>query len=227
MVGKGPCSAEVVKICRDRCSIIIRGNWDDGLAHRTYEPHRMHYWHQQLFTADELAWLGQLPLAQEFWFSGNRVRLIHSTPQRLHVKIPLDRSYDEWLTMFDNTPLLGLDTPTPDILIFGHTHRGHVQNMSKHGRLILNPGSVGNATDGLNYASYMILEGQLHSQVRASYTYQTVRIPYDVDAELQMAIERGMPDFDYYEFELRNAVYRSNFPPYQRMMAARRARAKA
>ncbi len=226
MIGKGPCSPEVADLTRELCPVVLRGNWEDAVANRTFEPGRLHYWHQQQLGPKRLKWLGKLPLAHEFWFSGQRVRLIHATPQTLHSKLGLDRTYDEWLEMFENTPLLGLNTPSPDILLCGHTHRSHVVNLSDHGKLLINTGSVGSTTDLFKFGSYLILEGVMDSEKMAPFSYQIVRFSYDVEAELAVARTTDMPDRAWYEFEQRNANYRGALPDFQAAMAARRARDK-
>ena len=226
MVGKGPNSAEIVDILRPRCPVIIRGNWEDGIAHWTFEPERMQYWHQQMLGTERRAWIGKLPYRHDFYMSGRHIRLIHATPQKLHIKINPNRSYDEWLTMFEATEMIGLDAPEVDLVIFGHTHIPQVVNLYEHGKTVLNVGSVGNPTDGMSRASYCILEGVLASTTPAPFSHQLVRLPYDIDQALENARCDGFPDFKYYSIELKDAIYRGRIPEYAAMIAARRAKRK-
>lgn len=52
-------------------------------------------------------------------------------------------------------------------------------------------------------ASYCILE-----QVGKSVGVQLVRVPYDKEAVLNMAIEVGLPDFEVYRAEIMECIYR-------------------
>ena len=219
MVGKGPASAEIVDICRDLCPVVIRGNWEDGLAHNRYVLNPIHQWHKDRLGADRLRWMGQLPMAYEFVLSGKRVRLMHATPQELHAKINNQGSYRKWMKMFSNTEMLGLSTPSPDIVIFGHTHRSLVYNLSEDGKLLINSGSVGNSTDRLRMATYLILEGKLDLAEPAMFSYQIVRLPYNIDSALAEARAAELPDFSFYEYEQRNGDYRANMEAYQALRA--------
>lgn len=55
---------------------------------------------------------------------------------------------------------------------------------------------------------YCILEGEVDSQDPAPWSIAYVRVPYDVEAELAVAREMRMPDYDGYELELRRGLYR-------------------
>ena len=224
MVGKGPSSAEIVDMLRPSCDVIIRGNWEDGLSKWQFEPERMQYWHQQMLGEARCAWIGQLPYHHDFYMSGRHIRLLHATPQKLHVKIDPNRSYDEWLTMFEATEMIGLDAPEVDLVVFGHTHRPQMINLFQDGKQILNVGSVGNPTDRVPRASYGILEGTLGSTTEAPFSHQLVRLPYDIEQALENARCEGFPDFHYYEIELREARYRGTIPEYAAMIKKRRAK---
>jgi hypothetical protein len=68
---------------------------------------------------------------------------------------------------------------------------------------------------------YVILEGVLGSLDEAPFSIQFVRVPYDVEAELTVAKEMGMPQLDAYIAELRHGIYRGEMhepggPTYHR-----------
>jgi len=55
----------------------------------------------------------------------------------------------------------------------------------------------------------------------APFSVQFVRVPYDVEAELAVAREMGMPALDEYASELRDGIYRGEMndpggPKYHR-----------
>ncbi len=221
MVGKGPDSAEIVRRIRAICPIILQGNWEDSMAHRSFEPDRMQYWHQKNLSAKMIDWLGKLPYTYDFWLSGKQIRLIHATPQNLHAQIELEVPYDRWLKMFARTEMTGIDAPDADIVIFGHIHRALTYNLFKDGKMVINTGSVGNPTD-IPLASYTILEGNLHARESGPFSIQNVRLPFDIEQALANARKAdGFPDYFYYEYELRRGDYRSYLPEYREMIAER------
>ncbi len=59
------------------------------------------------------------------------------------------------------------------------------------------------------------------SRSRNAFSIQFVRVPYDVEAELDVARELGMPELEAYALELRKGIYRGNLtageePTYHR-----------
>ena len=44
----------------------------------------------------------------------------------------------------------------------------------------------------------------------APFSVDFVRMPYDIEAEIQTARDLGMPDVDVYAVELRDGIYRGN-----------------
>ena len=44
-------------------------------------------------------------------------------------------------------------------------------------------------------------------------TVTFVRVPYDVEAEIAVARDLGMPDVEAYALELRDQLYRGSAPP--------------
>jgi protein phosphatase len=71
----------------------------------------------------------------------------------------------------------------------------------------VNVGSVGNPLDEPT-ASYVILEGDPEGDRTAPFSVQFVRIAYDVEAEISVAEQLGMPEADAWAIELRTAIYR-------------------
>ncbi len=224
IVGKGPDTVEVLEKLRPLCQVIIRGNWEDVLAHREYHPERMQYFFQQLLDSEQLSWMGQLPLHHDFYLSGNLVRLVHSTPQELHYIFETDRTYDDWLAMFGPSDLLPADLPEADFIFFAHIHRPMTYNLFRDGKQIVNVGSIGNSVDGVTLATYTILEGVIGTQEAAPYSVQMIRLPYDVDKTLARARAVDLPDFRLYEIELREGIYRGLDPSHQQRLADLRKR---
>jgi hypothetical protein len=71
---------------------------------------------------------------------------------------------------------------------------------------------------------YVILEGVPDSPDPAPFSIQFVRVPYDANAELQIARELGMPEIDGYEAEIIHGLYRGNHYANEPHTYHRRAR---
>lgn len=75
------------------------------------------------------------------------------------------------------------------------------------GREIYNIGSVGQPFDGIT-ASYMLLEGDLHSKIVSPYKISFVRVPYDNEMAAMLARKSTMDDKDAYIKEILTGTYR-------------------
>ncbi|MFT4233583.1 MAG: metallophosphoesterase family protein, partial [Microbacterium sp.] len=122
-----------------------------------------------------------------------------------HVRVQSQHTDDEYAGMFENTEMTG-DGPAPDVVGYGDIHDAYIE--SYRGRTLFNVGSVGNPLDEPT-PSYVILEGVLDAEDRgAPFGIQFVRVPYDVEPEIALAHELGMPTADVWGVELRTALYR-------------------
>jgi hypothetical protein len=77
----------------------------------------------------------------------------------------------------------------------------------ERGRTLFNVGSVGNPLDE-PVPSYAILEGMVDEPEPAPFGLHFIRVPYDIEAEIDAAARLGMPQLEPYAVELRTAVYR-------------------
>ena len=75
------------------------------------------------------------------------------------------------------------------------------------GREIYNIGSVGQPFDGMT-ASYVLLEGDLHSKIVSPYKLTFVRVPYDNQKAAEFARISSMEDKDAYIKEILTGIYR-------------------
>lgn len=75
------------------------------------------------------------------------------------------------------------------------------------GREIYNIGSVGQPFDGTS-ASYVLLEGDLHSKEVSPYKLTFIRVPYDNEKAANFARNSSMEDKDAYIKEILTGIYR-------------------
>ena len=205
LVGKGARSDLVLDRCREVCQVILRGNWDDHLV-GTKEDAGANWYRQQL-GAERLAYLATLPNACDFWLSGKRVRLFHASQESVYTRVYSSQPYETHLAMFKNTPFTGFDQSEPDIVGYADIHTPYLLPLYYDQKLLFNDGSVGNPLD-LPLACYVIMSGTLDSRTVGAFSIDFVRLPYDIEREVEEARRVGVPDVDLYAVELRTGVYR-------------------
>lgn len=201
LIGKGPQPAEAIAYVREHCDIVIRGNWDEFILNETeFESTK---WQQNLLNEEHRGYLGQLPFCYEFMLGEKFVRCVHASPRSVHERISPFQPLEKQESLFENSDVtLNIcGERTPDYYIYGDIHYAFVKPIEGKG-ILVNVGSVGNPLD-IPEASYGILEN-----VGASVSVQLVRVPYDKEAVLNIAKEVQMPDFEKFEAEIIECVYR-------------------
>ncbi|MFC0211175.1 metallophosphoesterase family protein [Paenibacillus chartarius] len=206
LVGKGPHSPEAVDLMREKCRLIVRGNWDDFISNPTEDPTLR--WHQMRLGEERLRYLKMLPLSVDLRLSGRLIRLYHASAKSIYHRVQPWEPIEERMAMFANTELTGTaddQAAEPDVVGYGDVHNAFVQHLN--GRVLFNTGSVGNPLD-VTQAAYAILEGDRASTGLKPFSIQLVRVPYDIEQAVRDAEELGMPSLDAYAKELRTAKYR-------------------
>jgi predicted phosphodiesterase len=207
LVGKGPSSPQTLDLCREVCQVIVRGNWDDGVAKEADSP--VAAWYRAQLGAERLAYLRDLPNSYDFRFSGKHVRLYHASAQGEHHRVHPNSGDAELQAMFDNTPFTGLDQPLPDLAAYGDIHAAYLLpvDIGDTTKTLFNVGSVGNPLD-CTLATYVILTGVIDSAAPAPLSIDFVRLPYDIEAAIEQARQSQLPDLEPYSIELRTGIYR-------------------
>ena len=106
-----------------------------------------------------------LPTTYTLSIDNKKALLLHGGPE-----FPLDQymypdDEEDFLTTFDFMELIDID-----VLFHGHTHIPYVRHQA--GKVICNPGSVGDPRDGDLRASYILFDME-------TLDAQLVRIPYE------------------------------------------------
>lgn len=205
LVGKGPQSNIAVQMIQNHCERVVRGNWDDFFP-KPQESDTIK-WHQNQLTKVQMNDLKDLPFSIEFMMSGKLVRMFHASPRSVYERIQPWDELERRLSMFENTDhtenIAG--KREPDVVLYGDIHNAYQQNIK--GKTLCNVGSVGNPLD-LTQASYAILEGEYNQNEHGIFSIQLVRVPYDIEASIQIAKEMEMPELEEYIQELTTAKYR-------------------
>lgn len=197
--GRGP---DVVDRVRATCTVVVRGNWEDGLtAPRNDHPLAERY--RARLGPQRLAYLAALPFASDLEMSGRRIRLLHASPQDLYEHVFPDAPEPRLLAMFENTALTS-DGPLPDIVVYGDTHVPFWRPFAT--RVLINTGSVGHPLDGQTEATFAIIEGQMGS-ASGSLGYTIVRTPYDVERAVQDAREARLTGWEIFAADIRSGQF--------------------
>jgi len=178
VVGYNPWPRECLKRVRAVSSLVVQGNHDRNVeTPRRYAGNEMAHAGLEL-AQEELSdkqreWLADRPERAEF--AGGAYRLVHSHPDPARLgsyvrpaQFPKMRSY--------------LDDHAG--LVLGHTHIQHEATID--GRLIVNPGSVGQPRDRDGRAAYAVLDTDTDN-------VELRRVEYDVDRVITRVEERGLP----------------------------------
>ncbi len=202
VAGKGPSGAAVVDICRQRCAVTIQGNWDAGLAQPADHPAVQ--WCQQELGAERLDWLGGLPFRFDFVLSGQRIRLVHASPQGVNQRVLQSAPLQQLLMMFESTDLTDPEF-VPDVVGYADSHTPFVRTFSQ--RTLFNIGSVGNPLD-TPLAAWTVLEGSIDDPAKSPWGVQIVRVPYDIERAIAGAREARFPEAEAWGRELTTPSYR-------------------
>lgn len=198
IVGKGPRGSQCCALTRDRCDVMVRGNWDVFMLGDPSEfSPAMQWWYHEL-APNNVEWFGTLPFAHDFTLAGTRIRAYHASSDSVFHRIYPGVEGEEWSQLFANTPETG-DGPVPDIVIYGDIHYAWERTIGT--QTLINCSSVGNPLD-VPVAGYLMLDDESGVLRR-----ELIRVPYDIEAELAVARAMDMPQYDWWEHELRTAKY--------------------
>lgn len=212
VVGKGPRGSEAIRLIRDACEVTVRGNWDSFIARGNVRVSPVGQWTRDELSEHDLTWLAALPGTIDLVMSGRRIRLFHASQTSEFVKVRLQHSREEFRGMFTNTQFTGsfqadgaADGVMPNVVGYGDIHTAYLE--AHEGLTLFNVGSTGNHLDGPS-ASYVVLEGAAGGPEPGPFSVSFARVTYDIQAEISVARELGMPESDAYARELLDGVYR-------------------
>ena len=219
VVGKGPRGSECIRLTREHCVATVRGNWDAFIARDPVQPWEHTQWVRDELSEAELRWLAELPNVHEMHLSGQPIRFFHASPVSEFTRVFAPTSEDEHRAFVEQTEFTG-QGPVPTIVGYGDIHGAYLA--VDYGITVFNAGSVGNALDGPG-APYVILEGTT-TEPQQGPGHRTgqggdepghvgisfVRVPYDVEAEVEVAVALEMPGAAAYALELREQRYRGS-----------------
>ncbi len=225
IIAKGVHPTECIKLIRENCDIVIRGNTDEYFSkeHTNIEEldeteQKRIKWNKSLISNEDREYLLNLPFSYEFYLSGSLVRLFHATPTIIDKRVLNYDSFTEKYNMFLPSEKT-MSNSIADVVIYGHLHHAFLDKI--YNKTIINIGSVGNSIDVVRNekrdssylettkSNYLIIEGEYESrEYNSDISFTFVKVPYNVDKELEdesLNIEK-----DAYYNELKEGRFRDD-----------------
>jgi putative phosphoesterase len=194
LVDYGLQPSECVRWVQANATHAVRGNHDHGAAQNVLVHGKVGFRYltgvtrvltRERLSKEELRWLGRLPVSKFVSIETTRYLLVHASPRD-----PLDEyspaDPDFWIRRLHNMDV--------DVVCVGHTHQPYV--LEVEGKVVINPGSVGQPRDGDPRASYAIIEDD---------KVELKRIEYPVERTIEAIRESTLSDEDK---EMLTEVYR-------------------
>jgi putative phosphoesterase len=173
---RGPKPKKSLKIIRSLNTDVIKGNADEWVVRRIEKGevpdqalemmNRERDWTYSLLDEESIGYLKNLPHELNLEYGGLKIHAFHATPTSLFEIVTPNES-DEVLKE-------KLITKEADIYIYAHIHKPYIRYID--GKCIVNLGSVGLPFDGLNKASYFMLDIDENN-----FKTSIVRVSYNVD----------------------------------------------
>lgn len=227
IVEKGCHAEECVKLVRENCEVVVQGNCDvdlDLTVHKVCKHNipvelmqaRVN-WLNHLLSEESKQYLLNLPFSYEFYMSGSLIRLFHAHPEKKSGVMINEDSYESKYRMFEPSENT-VSQKIADIVIYGHLHAPFMNKF--YNKTLINVGSVGNSFNVIRddkkdsnvlettAIHYLILEGEYGAEeYGANFSFEFVRVPYDIDKELEDLDKNLEPEA--YLAELKEGRYRN------------------
>lgn len=225
-IAKGVNSDECVKLIKENCEVVLRGNCDRHFC-ENYDLDSMEesnakqriLWNCKHLNDEIKEYLYNLPFCFEFYLSGSLVRLFHAGPKTDKDIVINEDDYDKKYTMFMPTEKT-VSQKVADMVLYGHLHHQYMDKL--YNRTLINVGSVGNSFEVIRdlskdadvlevtNAQYVILTGEYGKETYGdSLSFEFVKVHYDIDKELEYY--DGEFEKDKYVSEVKFGKYRDMF----------------
>ncbi|MFC4401879.1 metallophosphoesterase family protein [Gracilibacillus xinjiangensis] len=174
---RGPEPKQALDLIRALNAKVIKGNADEWVIRgvnqgevpdKALELMKMEQaWIRQKLSDADVQYLEQLPSELSLTYGNMSIHAFHATPHSLFDIVLPEQTNEELLMKLTANR-------DADLYIYGHIHRAYMRVVN--GKTIINSGSVGLPFDGLNQASYAIVE--INDQ---SFITSHIRVPYDIE----------------------------------------------
>ncbi len=224
IIAKGVHPEECVKLIKEKCEIVLRGNFDRHYSDKNRDINQLEGVQKERFifnkthtTEESRDYLFNLPYSYEFYMSGSLIRLFHATPKKDNIAIINNDKIKDKYEMFmpsENT----ISQKTADIVVYGHIHHQYMDKL--YNKTLINVGSVGNSFDVIRNdkkdsnvketlcSQYLIIEGNYQDEeYNEDLSFSFIRVQYDLERELKDVYISN--EKETYLYEMKNALYRN------------------
>lgn len=224
IIAKGVHPEECVKLIKEKCEIVLRGNCDRHYSDKNRDINQLEGVQKERFifnkthtTEESRDYLFNLPYSYEFYMSGSLIRLFHATPKKDNIAIINNDKIKDKYEMFmpsENT----ISQKTADIVVYGHIHHQYMDKL--YNKTLINVGSVGNSFDVIRNdkkdsnvketlcSQYLIIEGNYQDEeYNEDLSFSFIRVQYDLERELKDVYISN--EKETYLYEMKNALYRN------------------
>ncbi len=197
---RGPEPKRSLDLVRSLDTDVIKGNADEWVVRGVQNgevPEQVFEmmneerdWTYSRLNSDSINYLSQLPTELNLEFSNFKIHAFHATPLSLF-DVVQPHEHDDLI----EEKLMNRDA---GLYIYGHIHKPYVRNIN--GKCIVNTGSVGLPFDGLNMASYVVVDVD-----KGSFQVSIVRVKYNEHDVIGQFRESDYPNKNMMENILANA----------------------
>lgn len=182
LVGYGAQPNEVVELVRREQVFSIQGDHDrflfKGLKGFGPTAAKVLRWTKRNLKRENLEYLKQLPSELDLKLQGVKIHVVHGEPSKpFSGGVFPSTSGRELLELVQKVKA--------DVLVLGHTHLPFCRRVQ--GKLVINPGSVGQPRDRDPRASYAVLK--LGKRIELKFE----RVRYDVERVAREIVSAGLP----------------------------------
>jgi putative phosphoesterase len=177
---RGPEPQRSIELVRALNTDVIKGNADEWVVRGIREgevPDEAvgtmtdeRNWTYQKINLDNVKYLENLPKELKLECNKIKIHAFHATPNSLFEVVQPFASDEELQEKIMHKKA--------NIYVYGHIHKPYIRYIN--GKCVINTGSVGLPFDGLNKASYMVLDINDNS-----YQTSIVRVNYDVNKVIE------------------------------------------
>ncbi|MGX2961365.1 metallophosphoesterase family protein [Peribacillus sp. JNUCC 23] len=197
---RGPEPQRSLDLVRTLHTDVIKGNADEWVVRGVREGevpdpalemmNKEREWIVSNLDNESIEYLNSLPTELKLQYEGINIHAFHATPNDLF-EVVLPHESEETLV----AKMMGADA---DIYVYAHIHKPYIRYIN--GKCIINIGSVGLPFDGLDKASYMILDIN-----EGGFQTSIVRVGYDIEIVMNQFKGSDYPNREMLVTILKNA----------------------
>jgi putative phosphoesterase len=197
---RGPEPQRSLDLVRALNTEVIKGNADEWVVRGVKQGevsaqalelmNKERDWTLSQLDTESIDYVHSLPTELKIELEGVRIHAYHATPQSLFDIVLPDES--------EETLIESQMVQEADIYVYAHIHKPFIRYTN--GKCIINTGSVGLPFDGLNKASYAMIE--LNGN---NYQTAIIRVDYDVEKVIDQFSGTDYPNKEFMIKILKNA----------------------